>query len=72
MDVPLARNVTLPVGIPPLPVTEAVNVTVDSTIDGLGAELTTVDVVASNTVSASGADVLALSSILPANFATME
>lgn len=42
MEFAPSKKVTVPVGVPPVPVTEAVNVTICWAVDGLGAELTTV------------------------------
>ena len=65
MDMPSARNVMLPVGIPPLPVNVAVTITADKVMEGFGAEARAVEVVAITTVRVNGADALAVSSTFP-------
>ena len=56
--VPLAMKFTLPVGVPPLPVTLAVMVMAAPTSAGLGVTAITVAVVASEMVSEGGDEVL--------------
>src|SRR3954447_3946757 len=46
---PSMKNTTLPVGVPPLPVTAAVNVMVDNTVAGEPPEVTATEVVARST-----------------------
>ena len=72
MAVPSAIKVTGPVGMPPLPVTFAVKVTVANTVEGFGAAVTMAEVIAWTTVKPSGADALVLSFESPEYVATME
>ena len=62
---PLAMKFTLPVGVPPLPVTFALMVTAAPTRAGLGVTVMAVAVVARETVSETGNEVLAASLASP-------
>lgn len=58
-------KVTVPVGVPPLDVTVAVNFTEAPNVDGFKEETTEVVLVACLTVCVSTAEVLPLKSVLP-------
>ncbi len=68
---PLARKFTLPVGVPPFPVTLAVNVMGARTRAGFGETVSAVCVVACATVSGNGADALPRSLASPLYVATI-
>lgn len=71
-ETPSAIKLTLPAGMPLLPVRVAVKMTADSAGEGSAEEARTVFVVPSCTVTASGADALAASFAFPAYVATIE
>ena len=58
-------NVTVPVGVPALDVTVAVNFTEAPKVDGFSEEVTEVEVVAGLTVCVSTGEVLPAKSVLP-------
>lgn len=65
-------KVTVPVGVPPLDVTVAVNFTEAPNVDGFSEDATEVELVAAFTVCVSTAEVLPPKSVLPPYTAVME
>ena len=65
-------KVTVPVGVPPLDVTVAVNFTEAPKVDGFSEDVTEVELAAALTVCVSTAEVLPLKLVLPPYTAVME
>ena len=65
IETPSTLKVTVPVGMPPLPLTWTEKVTGDRTTEGFRLEATVLVVVAICTVSKSGAEALAISFVSP-------
>ena len=71
-EVDPSLKVTVPVGVPPLDVTVAVNFTEAPNVDGFSEDVTDVELVAALTVCVSTAEVLPPKSVLPPYTAVME